>query len=128
MWERVNENPHSGAFMPRCRAWLLSLLRPSRSGLLFLAARAGPSFSFYSHAADRPKGGRHWTFTEENNAQGVIVPERVLEAIEASGAEEVVLVFEFFFSAHALSDESALDDMKKSVDYWREALVRFYGK
>jgi len=74
------------------------------------------------------KGSRHWTFTEENNAQGVIVPERVLEAIEASGAEEVILVFEFFFSAHALSDESALDGMKKSVDYWREALVRFYGK
>lgn len=72
------------------------------------------------------KGSRHWPFTREHNAQGIIVPEKVCEAIEASGAEKSILIFEFFFSAHALSDESAMDDMKRSVEYWQEALQRVY--
>jgi hypothetical protein len=48
--------------------------------------------------------------------------------LKLQGRKKRVLVFEFFFSAHALSDESALDGMKKSVDYWKKALARFCGK
>ena len=129
LWERVNEKSHIPVLL--CLDVGHGYYRSSDPRDLdyysWLQELAHLSPSIHMQQTDR-KGSRHWTFTEENNAQGVIVPERVLEAIEASGAEEVVLVFEFFFSAHALSDESALDDMKKSVDYWREALVRFYGK
>lgn len=73
------------------------------------------------------KGSRHWPFTEENNARGIIVPEKVFEAVEASGAERNILVFEFFYSAHALSDESVVDSMKVSVEFWQKALHRVYG-
>ena len=73
------------------------------------------------------KGSRHWPFTEEYNSQGVIVPEKVFETIEESGAEKTIIVFEFFYSAHAIPDESALDNLKISVDYWRKALQRVYG-
>ena len=73
------------------------------------------------------KGSRHWPFTEEFNTRGVIVPEKLFEAIEASGSVKNILVFEFFFSAHALSDESALDNMKRSVEYWQEAVQKAYG-
>ncbi len=31
--------------------------------------------------------------------------------------------FEYFFSAHALSEDSAVDDMRTSVNYWKEALA-----
>lgn len=41
------------------------------------------------------KGSRHWPFTEEYNSQGVIVPEKVFETIEESGAEKTIIVFEF---------------------------------
>ncbi len=73
------------------------------------------------------KGSRHWPFTEEYNSLGIIVPERVFEAIEASGAEKAIITFEFFYSAHAIPDESALENLKISVDYWQEALQRVYG-
>ena len=73
------------------------------------------------------KGSRHWSFTEENNARGIIVPEKVFEAVEASGAERNILVFEYFYSAHALSDESVVDSMKVSVEFWQKALQRVYG-
>ncbi|MDK2896315.1 MAG: hypothetical protein PWP04_435 [Candidatus Atribacteria bacterium] len=82
--------------------------------------------SIHIQQTDR-KGSRHWPFTKEYNALGVIEPQKVLEAIEQSGAEEVVLVFEFFFSAHALSDEIVLSSMKESAEYWQEALTKFYG-
>ncbi len=83
--------------------------------------------SIHIQQTDR-KGSRHWPFTEEYKEQGVIVPEKVLEAIEESGAKKTILVFEFFYSAHALSEESVIPSMKQSVDYWREAIARFYGK
>ena len=129
LWERVNEKSHIPVLL--CLDVGHGYYRSSDPRDLdyysWLQELAHLSPSIHMQQTDR-KGSRYWTFTEENNAQGVIIPERVLEAIEASGAEEVILVFEFFFSAHALSDESALDGMKKSVDYWREALARFYGK
>ncbi len=73
------------------------------------------------------KGSRHWPFTKEYNSIGIIVPEKVFETIEASGVEKTIIVFEFFYSAHAISDESALDNLKKSVDYWQKAFYRVYG-
>lgn len=73
------------------------------------------------------KGSRHWPFTEEYNTLGVIVPEKVFETIEQESAEETAIVFEFFFSSHAEADERVLDDLKYSVEYWQEALNRWYS-
>jgi sugar phosphate isomerase/epimerase len=68
------------------------------------------------------QGSRHWPFTPEFNEKGVIVPEKVIAALEKANAKRSVIVFEYFFSAHASSEEGALDSMKQSVAYWREAL------
>jgi sugar phosphate isomerase/epimerase len=68
------------------------------------------------------KGSRHWPFTPEFNEKGLIVPERVVKTLEKAKATRSVIVFEYFFSAHAINEEAALDSMKKSVAYWRKAL------
>ena len=73
------------------------------------------------------KGSRHWPFTEEFNKIGVIDPERIFQAIEETGIEKSIIVFEFFYSAHAIPDESAIDNLKTSVEYWQNALHRVYG-
>jgi sugar phosphate isomerase/epimerase len=73
------------------------------------------------------KGSRHWPFTEEFNKIGVIVPERIIETLEEAGVERTVIVFEFFYSAHAIPDEGALDNLKASVDYWQGVMSRVYG-
>jgi len=65
------------------------------------------------------KSSDHWPFTKKYNAVGVIEAERVIEAINASGAEEVVLFFEIFFSLNQ-NDQQVLDAMSESVDYWRK--------
>lgn len=72
------------------------------------------------------KGSRHWPFTKEFNAIGIITPERIIDAVEQSGADRIQIVFEFFSSAHAGADESVVENLKQSVDYWREALARLY--
>lgn len=68
------------------------------------------------------KGDRHWPFSPEFNAKGIIAPEKVFAALELSGAERTIIVFEYFFSAHALSEDTAIADMRTSVQYWKEAL------
>ncbi len=64
------------------------------------------------------KGG-HWPFTEKYNKVGVISPPRVMEAIEASGAKEVVLLFEFSHRERYPTEYQVIDDLKESVEYWR---------
>jgi D-erythrulose 1-phosphate 3-epimerase len=73
------------------------------------------------------KGSRRWPFSEEYNKIGVIKPEKVFEKIEESGAKKIIIVFEFFYSAHAIQDESALDNLKISVEYWKKAIKKVYG-
>ena len=52
------------------------------------------------------------------------MPEKVAEALEVAGAKRTLIVFEYFFSAHAIAEEGALDSMKKSVEHWKRALAR----
>ena len=68
---------------------------------------------------DSVKNVRHWPFTDQYNRLGIIDPPRVLEAIEASGAEDVVLVLEISHPERHPADEKVLDDLKCSVEYWR---------
>ena len=67
------------------------------------------------------KGG-HWPFTPEHNANGRIQPERVLEALERSGAEDVTLLLELNFRERWPAEYRVIEDLKASVDYWRQAV------
>jgi len=66
-------------------------------------------------------GDHHWPFTEEANARGRIEATLVLDALERSGAERVVLILEVIPPFEA-PDEQVLDDLAESVAYWRSAL------
>ncbi|MFC1677783.1 sugar phosphate isomerase/epimerase family protein [Planctomycetota bacterium] len=61
----------------------------------------------------------HWPFTDEYNKAGIIEAEKVIEAINESGAKEMYLFFEIFFSL-GQNDQQVLDEMAKSVEYWRK--------
>jgi len=61
----------------------------------------------------------HWPFTEEYNESGIITPPRVIEAIEESGAGDVLLLLEISHRERHPAEYRVLDDLKASVDYWR---------
>jgi len=65
------------------------------------------------------KGG-HWPFTKEYNKKGIITPPKVIEAINASGAKDVVLLFEISHRERYPMEYQVIDDLKKSVEYWRK--------
>ncbi|MEM3927278.1 MAG: hypothetical protein QXU13_06845 [Desulfurococcaceae archaeon] len=67
------------------------------------------------------QGDRHWPFTEEYNKIGIIKAERVIEAIEKSGAKEVYLFLEYI-PAPEYPDDKVLEDLKISVKYWKQYL------
>lgn len=61
-----------------------------------------------------------WPFTEEYNKIGIITPAKVIETIEASGAEEVVLLLEISHRERFPTEYQVMDDLKESVEYWRK--------
>lgn len=63
---------------------------------------------------------RHWPFTAEYNAQGIIHGDKLLAAIEASGAQEAELVFELSHREAWSTEFRIMDDHKESVRYWRQ--------
>jgi hypothetical protein len=65
---------------------------------------------------------RHWPFTPEYNAIGAVDPQKTLDAIEASGAEEMSLYFEIFHRESAEQEPLVIPEIKKSVEYWRKYL------
>ena len=65
-------------------------------------------------------GSRHWPFTEEFNRKGVIRGGQVVEAIRASGAEQILLAFEIKSSAFHPQEYAHLDVLKASVEHWRQ--------
>jgi len=64
------------------------------------------------------KGDRHWPFTEEYNNVGIIKPDKVINAIEKSGAKEVYLMLEIIHPFEA-EENKVLKDLKASVNYWK---------
>jgi sugar phosphate isomerase/epimerase len=64
----------------------------------------------------------HWPFTAEANQAGRIDADRVLAAIEASGAEHVALILEVIHPFEA-DDDQVVDELRESVEYWRRALA-----
>lgn len=66
----------------------------------------------------KSKGG-HYPFIAEYNAQGKIVPEKILETIERYGADDTMLYFEFSFRERNPADRQVIPHIKESVEYWR---------
>lgn len=66
-------------------------------------------------------GDHHWPFTAEYNARGRIHAARVLEALNSSGASAVTLMLEVIPPFEA-DDGKVLDELRESVDYWKQAL------
>ena len=62
---------------------------------------------------------RHWSFTKEHNAEGVVKMDKVLEALEQSGAEEVYL-FPELIHAFEFEEEKLLEEMDESYQYLKQ--------
>jgi D-erythrulose 1-phosphate 3-epimerase len=65
-------------------------------------------------------GSRHWPFTAENNAKGIIRPAEVLRAVQESADGEVLLSFELRTAAYHPQEDGFLRDLGESVAYWRQ--------
>ncbi len=65
---------------------------------------------------------RHWPFTSQYNAQGIVEPRRVLELLSASGAEEVWLGFEILHRERYEEEAQVIPDHVQSAAYWRQFL------
>lgn len=71
------------------------------------------------HQTDK-EASRHWPFTEKYNRIGLIRPQEIVKAIKDSGAEEVLLALEVTHRAFYPDEYQVIQDLKESVDYWRE--------
>ena len=69
----------------------------------------------------------HWPFTPAANRSGRIEANRVLRAIEASGATEVALILEIIPPFEA-DDDQVVDELRVSAEYWRQAGATWTGK
>ncbi len=68
-------------------------------------------------------GDHHWPFTPDANGRGRIDADRMIDALGDGGADQLALVLEII-PAFEQDDETVLDDLAASVDYWLEALSR----
>jgi sugar phosphate isomerase/epimerase len=87
----------------------------------WISRLAGFSSCIHLHQTDG-LASRHWPFTREYNRRGIIKPEPLLEAIQASAAEAVMLFIEAFHPPFEPRDSRVLEDIKTSVSYWKDAL------
>jgi hypothetical protein len=62
---------------------------------------------------------RHWTFTRAHNAEGVVEMDKVMKALEESGAEEVYL-FPELIHPFEFEEERLLAEMDESYDYLKQ--------
>lgn len=68
-------------------------------------------------------GDRHWPFTAEFNAQGIVDPARVLDLVARFERPSVEIVLEAM-SPFEADDNAVLADLRESVAYWQPALER----
>jgi D-erythrulose 1-phosphate 3-epimerase len=71
-----------------------------------------------------PDKGGHWPFIAEKNAIGKIQPEKVISTLHAAGCEGSLLLLELSFKEREPFDSRILDDIKESVEYWREHIKK----
>lgn len=65
---------------------------------------------------------RHWPFTADYNARGIIEPVRVLSTLAESGAEDVLLAFEISHRERFEVEPLVLPELRSSAEYWRRFL------
>jgi sugar phosphate isomerase/epimerase len=87
---------------------------------LRLLGPAAPMVQLQQSDAD---GDHHWPFTAERNAVGRIDADRVIDALGEGGVAATDLLLEVIPPFEG-DDGAVLDDLRASVDYWREALAR----
>ena len=87
---------------------------------LRLLGRSAPIVQLQQSDAE---GDHHWPFTDRFNALGRIDADRVIDALGEGGVEESALLLEVI-PPFEQDDRDVLDDLARSVDYWREALNR----
>lgn len=58
-------------------------------------------------------------FSPENNKDGMIIPEKIIEAIDDSGAKEINLYLELSFRERLPQDGNVIRDLKQSIDFWK---------
>jgi sugar phosphate isomerase/epimerase len=83
--------------------------------------KVSPKAGVFHLQQSNDKYDLHQAFTPETNKTGRIDPKKVIEAIQASGAEKAVLMFEII---HACEEDETkvLADIRGSVEQWRAAL------
>ena len=69
------------------------------------------------------QGDHHWPFTASRNIEGRIDADRVIDALGEGGVDRCALILEVI-PPFEQPDDEVLDDLRASVDYWREAMDR----
>ena len=95
---------------------------PERDPYVWLR-ELGPSAPEVQLQQSDAEGDHHWPFTAERNRQGRIDAEHVLDALGEGGTQESTLILEVI-PAFEQDDDAVVDDLARSVDYWRDALTR----
>lgn len=70
-------------------------------------------------------GDHHWPFTRNYNAQGIVRAEDILRAIATWQSDGDVFLFLEPIHPFEADDNKVLDELKESVEYWREALSKY---
>jgi len=83
----------------------------------------GPSAPVVQLQQSDTEGDHHWPFTDRYNAVGRIAADRVIDALGEGGVEESALLLEVI-PPFEQPDDEVLEDLVRSIDYWREALAR----
>jgi hypothetical protein len=69
------------------------------------------------------RGDHHWPFTAARNLEGRIDADRVIDALGEGGVDHCAMVLEVI-PPFEQPDDEVLDDLRASVDYWREGMDR----
>jgi len=86
--------------------------------------RYGQSASLIHIHQTNADASHHWPFTPEFNALGDILPEKVLQAIDESGAQqEVLLALEIRCPAYFPYEDQFEHNLAESVRYWRQWIL-----
>ncbi|GHV69780.1 AP endonuclease [Spirochaetia bacterium] len=64
----------------------------------------------------------HAPFTTEQNKTGIITREKVMEAVQKGGCTDALFAFEISHREHWDTDFRIIEDLKASVDYFREVI------
>jgi sugar phosphate isomerase/epimerase len=95
---------------------------PSQRDPYLWMEKLGSRAAFVHLQQTEANHSRHWPFTAEYNAMGMIDAERTLAALERSGATELTLHFEVAHRESYEQEKRVIPELKESVRYWRTAL------